>query len=591
MNSLLSFFRRPARLLAVTALLVPGLAFSAQDAPVVPAAPTVPEAPAVAPAPQVPPAAAAPTPPRRPAGTEFRGGSQAIVVFGRDALLERNELADAVVAIGGSARADGTVRQSLVAITGDALATGPVGEAVVAILGNATAKAQVRQAVVAIGGNARVEDTVGENVVAVLGNVELGPNAVVQGNVVSIGGAIQRAPGAVIRGDIQSIGLGQMPDLTPYRGWLRQCLLYGRPLAFSGDVSWAWGIAAAFLLFYVVLGLLARGAIETCLGTLRERPGRTILATLLALILTPLLSLLVTATGFGLFVMPLLLVGVLFAGLFGRAVLLAAIGRTLLRPFGGTPAPVVGVVVGGVLVALLYTVPVAGFLLWKFLGAFGFGLVVYTLILGSRRERPAPAGPAPFPVAPPVIAPVELAPPMTPGASAPLSVAASGAAEATAPRADGTAAAAPSVGAAPQPAGFPVPPPPAAAWERAGFWRRIFALALDALLIGLLVVLFFSEVHGGDRVFLPALAVYAACLWRLRGTTIGGIILGLKVVRLDDRPMDWTTSVVRALSCFLSLVVAFLGFIWIAFDAEKQAWHDKIAGTIVVRAPRGLSLI
>jgi uncharacterized RDD family membrane protein YckC len=544
---------------------------------------------------------AAPTPPRRPAGTAFRGGSQAIVVFGRDALLERNELADAVVAIGGSARAEGTVRQSIVAITGDALATGPVGEAVVAILGNATAKAQVRQAVVAVLGNARVEDTVGEDVVAVLGNVDLGPNAVVQGNVVSIGGAIQRAPGAVIRGDIQSIGLGKMPDFTPYRGWLRQCLLYARPLAFSGEVSWAWGIAAAFLLFYVVLGLFARGAIEKCLGTLRERPGRTILATIITLILTPLLALLVTATGFGLFVMPLLLVGLLFAGLFGRAVLLAAIGRTLLRPFGGTPAPVVGVVVGGLLVSLLYTVPIAGFLLWKFLGAFGFGLVVYTLILNSRRERPAtatPAGPAPLPSAPPalvppVIAPMEVTmPPMTMRTD-PTAPAASFAAAEVPLEAGGIppAAAIPAAAAAPRPAAYYVPSTPASAWDRAGFWRRIFALALDALLIGLLVALFFSQIRGGDRIFLPALAVYAACLWRLRGTTIGGIILGLKVVRLDDRPMDWTTSVVRALSCFLSLVVAFLGFIWIAFDAEKQAWHDKIAGTIVVRSPRGLSLI
>jgi uncharacterized RDD family membrane protein YckC len=34
----------------------------------------------------------------------------------------------------------------------------------------------------------------------------------------------------------------------------------------------------------------------------------------------------------------------------------------------------------------------------------------------------------------------------------------------------------------------------------------------------------------------------------------------------------------------LSLVVAGLGFIWIAFDGAKQAWHDKIAGTVVVRA-------
>ena len=35
------------------------------------------------------------------------------------------------------------------------------------------------------------------------------------------------------------------------------------------------------------------------------------------------------------------------------------------------------------------------------------------------------------------------------------------------------------------------------------------------------------------------------------------------------------------------LFVVFLGFIWIAFDHNHQAWHDKIAGTVVVRAKRG----
>ena len=402
MNALLPLFRRPALVLAGAVLLVPGFALSAQEAPPVPLPPPA----ATAPAPQEP--APVPAVPRRQAAPAFRAGSQAIVEFGHDARLEPGEVADAVVAIGGSATAEGTVRQSIVAIVGDAASAGPVGDAVVAILGNATAKAQVRDAVVAIGGTARVDDAVGQNVVAVLGNVVLGPNAVVQGNVVSIGGTIQRAPGAVIRGDIQSIGVGRMPDLTRYRGWLRQCLLYVRPLAFSGEIAWAWAVAFAFLLFYAMLGLFARNAVEKCLGTLRERPGRTILATILTLILTPLLSLLIAATGFGLFVMPLLMVGLLFAGLFGRAVLLAAIGRTLLRPFGGTPPPVVGVVVGGILVALLYTVPIAGFLLWKFLGAFGLGLVVYTLILNSRRERPAtatPTGPSVPPPAPPAFVP------------------------------------------------------------------------------------------------------------------------------------------------------------------------------------------
>jgi uncharacterized RDD family membrane protein YckC len=55
--------------------------------------------------------------------------------------------------------------------------------------------------------------------------------------------------------------------------------------------------------------------------------------------------------------------------------------------------------------------------------------------------------------------------------------------------------------------------------------------------------------------------------------------------------MDWPTAVVRALSCFLSAVVAGLGFLWIAFDGDKQGWHDKIAGTVVVRVPKGRSLV
>jgi uncharacterized RDD family membrane protein YckC len=29
--------------------------------------------------------------------------------------------------------------------------------------------------------------------------------------------------------------------------------------------------------------------------------------------------------------------------------------------------------------------------------------------------------------------------------------------------------------------------------------------------------------------------------------------------------------------------VFYLGLIWVAFDARKQGWHDKIAGTLVIR--------
>jgi hypothetical protein len=483
-------------------------------------------------------------------------------------VLERGEIADGVVSIGGSAIARGETRRGVVAIAGNATAEGPVGESVVAIFGNASAAARVRDGVVAVLGNAKAEGHVGQDVVAILGDVELGPDAIVDGQAVSIGGTVRHAPGATIRGGERSFSAGKIPDFKPYQGWIRQCLLFARPLAFSGNVGWAWGVAAAFLLFYTVLAFLASGPMEKCLVTLRERPGRTVLATLLALVLTPLILVLVAATGVGLFVEPILLLGILAAGLFGRAVMLRWLGRGLLQPLGGAPGAVVSVVLGGVLVSLLYTIPIVGFLLWKLLGAFGFGLVVYTLILGQKRERPveATAGPA-GPMA------AAIAQPSAPPAALSFSTA-------EPPPLFGLVPAAPA-SATPR-----TTVSPAATWPRAGFWRRIFALGLDALLIGVLVG---APTRG--VMMLPGLAIYAACLWRARGTTIGGIIFGLKVVRLDDRPVDWITSIVRALACFISLGVVFLGFFWIAFDDEKQAWHDKIAGTVVVRPPHGVSLI
>ena len=113
------------------------------------------------------------------------------------------------------------------------------------------------------------------------------------------------------------------------------------------------------------------------------------------------------------------------------------------------------------------------------------------------------------------------------------------------------------------------------------------ALFIDVILIGVLL----GIIDSTKQAELIALATYGAVMWKLKSTTIGGIVFGLQVVRVDGRPIDWATATVRALSCFLSLVVAGLGFIWIAFDEGHQAWHDKIAGTAVVRVPKGVSLV
>jgi uncharacterized RDD family membrane protein YckC len=137
----------------------------------------------------------------------------------------------------------------------------------------------------------------------------------------------------------------------------------------------------------------------------------------------------------------------------------------------------------------------------------------------------------------------------------------------------------------------------AAAWQRAGFFIRLGALALDGILIGLIMAFVsnllphFLRFNDGPGGWLIVLAIYGAVMWKHKGTTIGGIVCGLKVVRVDNRELDWATAIVRALGCFLSLAVAGLGFIWVAIDDDKQSWHDKIAGTTVVLVPKGVSLL
>jgi len=55
--------------------------------------------------------------------------------------------------------------------------------------------------------------------------------------------------------------------------------------------------------------------------------------------------------------------------------------------------------------------------------------------------------------------------------------------------------------------------------------------------------------------------------------------------------LTFVVALVRALAAFFSAIVLFLGFLWIFWDEEKQSWHDKIAGTVVVRLPRGTPLV
>jgi len=67
------------------------------------------------------------------------------------------------------------------------------------------------------------------------------------------------------------------------------------------------------------------------------------------------------------------------------------------------------------------------------------------------------------------------------------------------------------------------------------------------------------------------------------GQTPGKRIMGLHVVNENGTPVDWEAASVR---CFIgypvSLLPLGLGCYWALVDKKKQAWHDKIAGTLVI---------
>ena len=538
------------------------------------------------PAPADPQAVAEPQAAAGPPAHRHSHQGNDVVNIGSDSLLPRGESADSVVSIFGSSTCEGDAGD-VVSIFGDNRITGAVSDSAVAVLGNTY-----------------IDSKVDGDAVTVLGNVELGPHAEIGGNVVAIGGTLQRDPAAIVHGSVQNIIAGHFGSVGWLRSWIQHCLLYGRPLALEPGLGWAWKLAFAFLALYAALALLFRDGLVRCVQTFEAQPGQSVLAALLAMLLTPVLVVLLFVTVIGIPAVPFVVFGLFCAGLFGKAVMLAWLGRRITsgRAQGSVSHPAVAVLIGGLLVLVLYLVPVIGFLVYKLLGILGLGAVVYTVLLAIRAHQAAkvapsaapaePAAPGPIPMPGPTPGPTPTpAPEPAPAAGAAFSAtaAANAAPEAATSR---EAGAGPSAGAADAPgqrgpATAAAPRQPvSAALPRAGFWIRMAALLLDVVLVG-----FFMSLFHHAHLQLVVLAAYGAVMWKVRGATVGGIVFDLHVVRLDGREVDWETAIIRALSCFLSLAVAGLGFIWIAFDGNHQAWHDKIAGTVVVRAAKAPPLV
>jgi len=137
--------------------------------------------------------------------------------------------------------------------------------------------------------------------------------------------------------------------------------------------------------------------------------------------------------------------------------------------------------------------------------------------------------------------------------------------------------------------------------EYAGFWVRVGAAIIDTLLVMLLIIPLLVAIYGwsyfdgektgftaGPADFLlswvaPAIAVIV--FWMYRQATPGKMALSIRIVdATTGNPPSTRQCVGRYLAYFVSIIPLALGLIWVAFDKRKQGWHDKLAGTVVIRA-------
>jgi uncharacterized RDD family membrane protein YckC len=501
-------------------------------------------------------------------GQRRHGSGEPLVVFGQNVEVQEGETKQAVVVIGGSAKVRGQVTDAVVVIGGRAEISGEVGNTVVCVFGNVqlTPSARVHGAAVAVCGNLEVQD-----------------GASVGGDAVSVLGKLDVAKPDGVKGKVVNVLAGQFPSFEPFRKFFVQCVLKLRPLAPS--VGWVWPVAGVFLLLYVLVALAFPRPVQHCVDELTRRPATTFLIGLLTKMLIPIATLILVATGIGLFIVPFLGAAVLFAGIVGKVALLQYFGQQLGKQFsrGAALQPLVALLIGAALLTVLYIVPILGLLALLTTGLWALGAAVMALFGGMRREMPEPAQP---PTSPPPAA-LATVPPINPGGATPavgLAPMPTGTPDSSGqpPGTVASVVAAPPVGAA------TISPPTPEAWSlpRAGFWERMGAGFLDMILVGIL-----SGLVGKPPLGLLVMLAYFAGMWAWKGTTVGGVVLKLKVVRLDGQPITFPVALVRGLAAAFSVVVMFLGFLWIAWDKEKQGWHDKIAGTAVVRLPQTQSLM
>jgi uncharacterized RDD family membrane protein YckC len=134
----------------------------------------------------------------------------------------------------------------------------------------------------------------------------------------------------------------------------------------------------------------------------------------------------------------------------------------------------------------------------------------------------------------------------------------------------------------------------------AGFGRRLAALLYDCVLLAALLVVFTSgavflnhrraiePATAGAWVYLyragliGVVAGYYLLNWTRSGQTLGMRAWHLRAVSAAGKPLSLKAAVLRFACGALAWAPAALGVLWLYFDPERLALHDRLSNTRVV---------
>lgn len=147
----------------------------------------------------------------------------------------------------------------------------------------------------------------------------------------------------------------------------------------------------------------------------------------------------------------------------------------------------------------------------------------------------------------------------------------------------------------------------------AGFWRRFLAFFVDTFILNLIGMVLqtllgknpiemflnmnsleelqeFQNSASTTVISLMGLIVglfyYSIFYVNYDGATPGKRLMAIKVIRDDGSKVTYPVIFIRYLSSFISPFIMGIGYLMVFWDRKKQALHDKIAKTVVVKTEK-----